>query len=471
MLKSTLSIKLWSISVIALLTGATSLKVHLEHESERAHSGLGRRRKISRAREAQAEELCSSLSCNEIFNFSPPWTKRMSSLITSKSSANLRARGVRAKQPLHLTRNSSSRVVHARIEIDEQPLSISFHLQGKLSDIRSGLQSVAILVFAILTLGLLGWCAFWQHEEGADDQAQKQQEKVLQSSPQFSERGIVNTLYSFGYEESSVRALVEDPWQRVAIPHSRTREDLEATVANADGSWANNYGRATGNHKEALELLFRCGIIPPQEFAHSRVGQDHIDECVWISSHMLRQRPLEEWVIMWLEAQQAFEQSVTACYSARTLERDTRKSDDEPFLSCRGTGSVPTSPQHPHQPVQRFYSEPAKRKGKASQRMAEDLMLRSRDSSGQNLLILRCREIMENARQEGAEEDTPSMTAPQAVPPSTQEPPAAPLAPSPPRVKIRAFEEVVPGSAPKLDVLEGSSAASSTFPYSRSPHA
>jgi len=70
-----------------------------------------------------------------------------------------------------------------------------------------------------------------------------------------------------------------------------------------------------------LELLFRCNIISTQEFAYSRVSQEHIDECVWIGTYMLKQKPLEEWVALWQQAQQTFEDSVTACFTARCEAR------------------------------------------------------------------------------------------------------------------------------------------------------
>merc|ERR1719213_157532 len=73
----------------------------------------------------------------------------------------------------------------------------------------------------------------------------------------------------------------------VPLPQS----DLQ-DVEKCDGSWALCYQKAAGQSKQALELLFRCHIIPVQEFSHSRVSQEHIDECVWIATHMLRQRTL-----------------------------------------------------------------------------------------------------------------------------------------------------------------------------------
>merc|ERR1719316_329351 len=102
-----------------------------------------------------------------------------------------------------------------------------------------------------------------------------------------------------------------------ATRNSPQEEDPIHDVGAGDGSWARAYREARGQRREALELLFRCNIISTQEFAYSRVSQEHIDECVWIGTYMLQQKPLEEWVALWQQAQQTFEDSVTACFTAR----------------------------------------------------------------------------------------------------------------------------------------------------------
>jgi len=102
--------------------------------------------------------------------------------------------------------------------------------------------------------------------------------------------------------------------------HEWTSQDAEqdyAAVDFSDGSWAQVYRQAQGEQKEALELLFRCNIISTEEFAFSSVSHEHIQECIWIATHMLHQKPLEEWVALWQQAQQTFEDSVTACFEAR----------------------------------------------------------------------------------------------------------------------------------------------------------
>jgi len=104
-----------------------------------------------------------------------------------------------------------------------------------------------------------------------------------------------------------------------SLPCSQTSEVKQDFVAVefTDGSWAQVYREARGEQKEALELLFRCNIISTDEFAFSSVSPEHIQECIWIATHMLRQKPLEEWVALWQQAQQTFEDSVAACFEAR----------------------------------------------------------------------------------------------------------------------------------------------------------
>merc|ERR1719478_384234 len=104
--------------------------------------------------------------------------------------------------------------------------------------------------------------------------------------------------------------------EQLQSPTKEVQQDY-ANVEFSDGSWAQVYREARGEQKEALELLFRCNIISTDEFAFSSVSQEHIQECIWIATHMLRQKPLEEWVALWQQAQRTFEDNVTACFEAR----------------------------------------------------------------------------------------------------------------------------------------------------------
>jgi len=135
--------------------------------------------------------------------------------------------------------------------------------------------------------------------------------------------------------------------------HSPSKDDhgVEggfATVEYSDGSWAQVYREARDEQKEALELLFRCNIISTDEFAFSSVSQEHIQECIWIATHMLRQKPLEEWVALWQQAQQTFEDSVTACFEARGgPHSNSNLSGNFPpmAVSSLSLGAVPLSSQ------------------------------------------------------------------------------------------------------------------------------
>jgi len=153
----------------------------------------------------------------------------------------------------------------------------------------------------------------------------------------------------------------------------KTILELRAAIKDAEGSWAENYRSADDNRKTALEMLFRCDIIPAQEFAHSRIAQSNIDECIWIATVMLRQRSLEAWVAHSLEAQVKFEENFTACHTERHAVNDTHQS-----------ASPAGQPQgfKPHV---------------VRQRSTEEAVL-ARDSRGENLLVTRCREIMNSAR-------------------------------------------------------------------------
>lgn len=103
---------------------------------------------------------------------------------------------------------------------------------------------------------------------------------------------------------------------------------LKLEAQNCKGTWVEFYRIADIGDKVAMELLFRCNIIPMDEFAHSKVSQNHIEECLWISTQMLRQRSIEDWVDAWPQATKAFQESITACFAARAdavanLFRDT----------------------------------------------------------------------------------------------------------------------------------------------------
>lgn len=125
---------------------------------------------------------------------------------------------------------------------------------------------------------------------------------------------------------------------------AKTREELLA-MESCDGTWALTYQNADEQSKQGLELLFRCHIIPGEEFAHSKLAEDHVGECVWIANHMLKERPLEEWLTMCQEAQKTFNQSVTACYAARQNVRSRYYNQDSPSAMRYDNSQADDSPQ------------------------------------------------------------------------------------------------------------------------------
>lgn len=107
-------------------------------------------------------------------------------------------------------------------------------------------------------------------------------------------------------------------WQD-GFPAGRNTKDTLVKLESdekAAGTWINAYRRADICSREALELLFRCGIVPIDEFADSFVGQEKIDESVWISTQMLRRRSLQDWVDSSPQAIKSFEADMKGCFSA-----------------------------------------------------------------------------------------------------------------------------------------------------------
>lgn len=111
----------------------------------------------------------------------------------------------------------------------------------------------------------------------------------------------------------------KDQKETKSVRQSNTKASLvELESTPSSGTWAITYRTAPQSTKAALELLFLCNIIPLEEFAHSYVSQEHINECVWIAGQMLLEKSLDDWVDSKSSARKTFEESVTACFSART---------------------------------------------------------------------------------------------------------------------------------------------------------
>lgn len=150
-----------------------------------------------------------------------------------------------------------------------------------------------------------------------------------------------------------------------------------------EGTWAYNYRKAEGKQREALELLFLCGIIPQNEFAESQVNQKHVDECAWIATCMLTEHSLDEWLTTAAQAQQVFQASVTACFSARSdVQMQRSESSIEPSSPLAAARDPQPSP---------------------AQKPTEDQLSplsQSREPGGRShqQLLKRCREMLAAAR-------------------------------------------------------------------------
>jgi len=182
----------------------------------------------------------------------------------------------------------------------------------------------------------------------------------------------------------------------------KPRQELLA-LEGCDGTWAQTYRESDEQSKQGLELLFRCHIIPTVEFAHSKVSQEHVGECVWISTHMLRQRPLEEWLELWPEAQRTFEENVTACYVARIELRSS-------FNEGGGEGMETASPRTLQRYIESGGTDPlALNDARASPGMSKEAAGRRNESrpgatpdlppilktpADRKSLMERCRQIM-----------------------------------------------------------------------------
>lgn len=144
------------------------------------------------------------------------------------------------------------------------------------------------------------------------------------------------------------------------------------------GTWAQTYENANEKiMKQGLELLFRCHIIPAEEWAETLVSQEHVDECVWITHKMLKERPLEQWLENCPEAQNEFNANVTACF-----EEKMQLGKDEPSFDNKAGifSNVDTMERAP--------------KGATRPEAKPDLLPVLRTASDRKSLMESCRRIM-----------------------------------------------------------------------------
>jgi len=179
----------------------------------------------------------------------------------------------------------------------------------------------------------------------------------------------------------------------------KTAEELVA-MEGYRGTWAQTYENANEQiMKQGLELLFRCHIIPAEEWAESQVSQEHVDECVWITHKMLKERPLEQWLENWPEARNEFNANVTACFE----EKMQLRKDEPSFDNKAGDFSNEDSMERVS-------------KGAARPEAKPDLLPVLRTASDRKSLMDSCRRIMAVSDQGRRWKSASSDPRPPAVP-------------------------------------------------------
>lgn len=208
----------------------------------------------------------------------------------------------------------------------------------------------------------------------------------------------------------------------------RALTDLYETNC-CSGTWSRSYQNADTKDKQALEMLFRCHIIPADEFRHSTTKQAHIDDCIWIGRRMLVERSLEDWLDNCSDAQQKFEESLHACSEEkRKVRSGVSKAVDPTFESqasnfVRGMDVPLTTSERASQfsfaPQHVFLERDTPASAFSPEHAA---ILKSPDA--RHRLLLRCTEIMtEYDRERRATRRIPmsgsDMASPSITPPPT----------------------------------------------------
>lgn len=80
------------------------------------------------------------------------------------------------------------------------------------------------------------------------------------------------------------------------------------------GTWESAYNNSRGHRRDAMELLFKTGIIATQDLTLRSVSSAHIEECVQVALRMLQEGSMEEWIGSWKQAQHTFEERYSAVH-------------------------------------------------------------------------------------------------------------------------------------------------------------
>jgi hypothetical protein len=97
-------------------------------------------------------------------------------------------------------------------------------------------------------------------------------------------------------------------------------DDQRSSEPETSGSWAQAYREAQGGRRAAMDLLFKTGIIATQDLSLPYVNSTYIEECVQVAAQMLKEGPLNDWVSNWEQAQQTFEDRLSAYYKGQAQD-------------------------------------------------------------------------------------------------------------------------------------------------------
>eukprot|EP00427_Karlodinium_veneficum_P050095 CAMPEP_0169223000 /NCGR_PEP_ID=MMETSP1016-20121227/21890_1 /TAXON_ID=342587 /ORGANISM="Karlodinium micrum, Strain CCMP2283" /LENGTH=197 /DNA_ID=CAMNT_0009301329 /DNA_START=460 /DNA_END=1054 /DNA_ORIENTATION=- len=133
---------------------------------------------------------------------------------------------------------------------------------------------------------------------------------------------------ALGCTEKTGEEASSPDFSRSALGYRTDQHDFKRpaslVIEGHDGDWAKKYRGAERTQKQALDLLYLCNIIPPEEFLTAKVREDHIDECIWIANAMLKQKTIREWLEGGDYAREFFNSCVTALYEARSDIKDSK---------------------------------------------------------------------------------------------------------------------------------------------------
>lgn len=193
---------------------------------------------------------------------------------------------------------ASLRWVRTEFTSFDSSFNTNFKSRSLIAEICMGL---IVLLFVLLVLGLVGQCM-----------------------SRCDEEDVVGT-----------------PKSQKALAAKKESQD-DSTAPKKDthlGTWAQAYSEATGPEREALDLLFRCQIVSVYEFTESRVGRDHIDECIRIARQMLQQRSMSDWIALRYRAKQIFQERAHDVHDA-TSHQEAASLDSVQSLQDHAAASL-----------------------------------------------------------------------------------------------------------------------------------